>query len=96
MPTWSLPLRVKLAWIVAIVFDLLQWALFPFMVEGAASPLVDALDLVACLILVFLLGWHWVFLPSAAVELLPAADLAPTWMLAVYWVTKKGGSGLLK
>jgi hypothetical protein len=36
-----------------------------------------------------LLGWHWAFLPSAAAELIPGADLFPTWTAAVWFVTRQ-------
>jgi hypothetical protein len=34
-------------------------------------------------VLSYLLGWHWEFLPSFLVELVPGADLVPLWTLAV-------------
>jgi hypothetical protein len=38
---------------------------------------------VVCIILSLLLGWHLAFLPSFAVKLIPVADFAPTWTIAV-------------
>ena len=43
---------------------------------------------VAALVLWRLLGWHWVLIPSFVVELLPVAELAPTWTAAVWWMTR--------
>jgi len=37
---------------------------------------------------VVLLGWHVAFLPAFVVELLPVADLFPTWTIAVLYVTR--------
>jgi hypothetical protein len=36
-----------------------------------------------------LLGWHWAFLPTMAAELIPGADLFPTWTAAVWFVTRQ-------
>ena len=71
------------AFIVAICADALEWGLLPFFSEGFASPVEDILDIVTCIILTMLLGWHLAFLPSFAVKLIPVADFAPTWTLAV-------------
>ena len=34
-----------------------------------------------------ILGWHWALAPSFLFELLPIADVAPTWTLAVWIIT---------
>lgn len=77
------PLRLKAAWAVAVGVDALQFFLLPTTIEGGFSPLEDGLDLVAMALLWALVGWHWAFLPSLVVKLLPVADLAPTWTLAM-------------
>lgn len=74
---------------VALVADFLQVVLFPFFFEGAASPFNDALDLAVAAILTSLLGWHWVFLPSFAGEMIPGLDMAPFWTGAVFYVAMK-------
>ena len=83
--------RILIAGAVALLADFLQVILFPFFFEGAASPFDDALDIAVAAILTALLGWHWVFLPSMAAELVPGLDLAPFWSGAVLYVatTKK-------
>ena len=81
--------RRRIAWTVAIAADALQWALFPFMVEGLASPLSNVVDVAACAAMVWLLGWNIAFLPSFAVKLLPVVDLVPTWTAAVWLATRK-------
>lgn len=41
--------------------------------------------------LIKLLGFHWAFLPTLAVEAIPGLDLAPTWTAAVLLVTATEG-----
>lgn len=79
----------RLAWLVAIAVDAIQAVAFPIFVEGALSPANAVLDVVAALLLTRLLGWHWAFLPSLAVELIPGADMFPTWTAAVWYVTRR-------
>ena len=78
--------RLGIAFGVAALADLLQIFLFPLFIEGALSPLNDVVDVAVGGSLTLLLGWHWVFLPSFAAELVPGLDLAPTWLAAVGWV----------
>jgi hypothetical protein len=79
----------RLAWIIAMAADAIQIAGLPFFVEGAVSPADSVLDLVVAFLLIRLLGWHWAFLPSLAAELIPGADLFPTWTAAVWFVTRQ-------
>jgi len=85
----SLRPEQRLAWAVAIGADALQVIAFPFFAEGAVSPADSLLDLLVAVILIRLLGWHWAFLPSLAAELIPGADLFPTWTAAVWFVTRQ-------
>jgi hypothetical protein len=78
-----------MAWAVATIADALQILAFPLFAEGGLSPADDALDLVVAVILTRLLGWHWAFLPALMVEVIPGADLIPTWTAAVYLVTRQ-------
>ena len=75
--------------ILAIVADVLQIVIFPLVVEGAASPADDVLDLAIGGALTYLLGWHWEFLPSFLAKLVPGVDLVPFWTLAVANVYRK-------
>ncbi|MFZ3342270.1 MAG: hypothetical protein WA213_15400 [Terriglobales bacterium] len=84
----SLKPEHRLAWLVAVAADALQIFAFPFFAEGAISPADSALDLFVAFVLIRLLGWHWAFLPSLAAELIPGADLFPTWTAAVWFVTR--------
>ena len=79
----------RLAWAIAIAADTLQIAAFPFFAEGGLSPADSLLDLVVGFMMIRLLGWHWAFLPTLAAELIPGADLFPTWTAAVWFVTRQ-------
>jgi hypothetical protein len=84
--------RFRAAMVLALIADALQIVVFPLFVEGAASPADDILDLGIGAVLVRLLGWHWEFLPSFFVKLLPGVDLIPLWTMAVasvYWKSKR-------
>ena len=81
--------RLRTAMILAIAADLLQLVVFPMFVAGAMSPADDVLDLGVAGALTFLLGWHWEFLPSFLVKLVPGVDLVPLWTIAVANVYRK-------
>ena len=81
--------RIRAAFAIAAVADLLQIAVFPLFIEGAASPADDVLDLAVAGALSYLLGWHWEFLPSFLGKLVPAVDFVPLWTLAVANVYRK-------
>jgi hypothetical protein len=81
--------RLKAALALAIIADIVQMGVFPLVIEGAASPADDLVDLCVGGALTFLLGWHWEFLPSFAGKLLPGVDLVPLWTLAVANVYRK-------
>lgn len=76
----------------AVAVDAVQLFAVPAFFGGAASPLNDALDLMAGSAFVLLLGWHLAFLPTFVAELVPALDLFPTWTTAVLFVTRRGGA----
>ncbi len=67
----------------AVLADLVQFGILPLFIEGALSPLNDALDVVVCAVLLGMLGWHIALLPALVAELIPVANVAPTWTLAV-------------
>ena len=75
--------------LLAIAADALQLVVFPLFVAGAISPADDILDLGIGAMMVHLLGWHWEFLPSFLVKLVPGVDLVPLWTLAVANVWRK-------
>jgi hypothetical protein len=80
--------RIRIARVIAISADALQLGLFPFFGVGGLSILNDGLDIVIGLVLIFLVGWHFAFLPTFVAELLPGLDLVPTWTLAVWFATR--------
>jgi hypothetical protein len=77
------------AWLVAVVADSLQLVAWPLFGEGALSVADAALDSFVAVVLTRLLGWHWAFLPTFVVELIPGLDLFPTWTAAVFFVTRQ-------
>jgi hypothetical protein len=81
--------RFRAAMTMAIIADALQILLLPLFVEGAASPADDVLDLGVGAALVYLLGWHWEFLPSFLAKSVPGVDLVPFWTMAVANVYRK-------
>ena len=82
------PERVRLARLVALAADFLQIMAFPLFFSGAASVPNAMLDFAVASFLVFLLGWHWAFIPTFLAEMVPVLDLFPTWTAAVYFVTR--------
>src|ERR1022692_682908 len=85
----SAGLRLRVAFLLAILADALQLAVIPLFVEGAESPAADIVDVAMAAAMFFLLGWHWEFLPSFAAKLIPGVDLVPLWTLAVANVYRK-------
>lgn len=73
---------------VGIIADTVQLALFPLFVEGFTSAFNDVLDVVVCILLVSLIGWSPLFVPTFLVEMLPFGDLAPSWTIAVFMATR--------
>jgi len=69
------PQRVRLAYAVAVATDVLQLALGPF---GWAFA-DELLDVAAMALTWRLIGFHPLLLPTFALELLPVADMLPTW-----------------
>jgi hypothetical protein len=81
--------KFRTAMLVAIAADALQLFFIPLFAEGAMSPADDVLDVGVAAAMVHLLGWHWEFLPSFLVKLVPGVDLVPLWTLAVANVWRK-------
>jgi len=77
----------RVAWIVAIGVDATQ-ALLPIVFGAGVVPWEIALDLITMGVLTRLIGWHWAFLPTFAIELVPIVDLVPTWTAAVWFATR--------
>ena len=67
--------RARFAYAVAVTTDLLQLFLGPF---GWAFA-DELLDMAAMILTWRLIGFHPLLLPSFVLELLPVADMLPTW-----------------
>jgi hypothetical protein len=75
--------RKRVALGVAALSDLAQWAFFPVLSEGAASPFEVALDVCTALVILLVVGFQWRLAIALAVELVPGLDLFPTWTAVV-------------
>jgi hypothetical protein len=73
---------------IAICADLIQICFVPVFLEGFASPVDDVCDVVVCVMLSWLIGFHVAFLPSFFIKLVPFAEIAPTWTIAVLIATR--------
>ena len=78
---------------VAVAVDAVQIAFIPAFAGGALSPLNDVLDVVVALLMMYLVGWHFAFLPTFVAELIPGLGLFPTWTAAVWFATRGRAAG---
>jgi len=74
-PPLLTPARVRLAYTIAVTTDALQFLLGPVGWAGAD----EILDVAATALLWRVLGFHPLLLPTFLIELLPIADMLPTW-----------------
>jgi hypothetical protein len=74
-PPTLTPVRIRAAYAIAIATDVLQFVLGPL---GWAFA-DEILDTIAAVAMWRLLGFHPLLLPTFVIELLPVADLLPTW-----------------
>jgi len=81
--------QFKSAMLLAVLADAVQLIVFPLFAPGALSPADDLLDLAVAGMMTHLLGWHWEFLPSFLIKLVPGVDLVPCWTIAVANVWRK-------
>jgi len=72
-------LRIALALAIAVVADGLQFLLGPLGWPGADQ----AIDVVAMGLASWVIGFHWLLLPTFVMELVPALDSLPTWTACV-------------
>jgi hypothetical protein len=82
------PGRIRLAFVVGILADVLQLPVSLSLLAGfiPAEGLDAAIDVIAAVLVNWLLGFHWALLPSFAVKLIPVVDVAPTWTACVAYV----------
>lgn len=83
--------RVLAARVIALAADFIQIGVLPLLGGGILSPFDEIIDVAIGIVMVWLVGWHIAFLPTLLVELLPVADVFPTWTVAVLYVTRGGG-----
>jgi hypothetical protein len=88
--------RIMVAYAIAVIADMLE-----FPIAGAEATLVGAplgegaafvLDCIVMGAMTKILGFHWMFLPTFCVEVIPGIDLLPTWVgcvAFVVWQRKK-------
>jgi len=85
--------RIIVAYTVAIVADLLELPISALELTVIGAPvamfLSFVLDAVVFGIMMFLLGFHWLFLPSFLVEVVPGLDMLPTWVGCVFFVVRQ-------
>lgn len=82
------PRRIKAAFAVGVIADILQLPVSLSLLAGfvPAEGLDAAIDVVAAVVVNWLLGFHWALLPSFALKLVPILDVAPTWTACVAYV----------
>jgi hypothetical protein len=72
-------IRIVIALTIAVIADGLQFFLGPL-----AWAFVDqAIDVVAMVLTGWVVGFHWLLLPTFALELFPLLDELPTWTACV-------------
>lgn len=77
------PEKIKQAYIIAIVADMIQLPVFIAMLTGILTVPSEALDItldIATMLLISrAVGFHWALLPCFVLEALPGVGLIPTW-----------------
>ena len=69
--------RMALAFLVAALADAIS---FP---ADAYPPIEWGVDATTAIALIFILGFHWQFVPALIVEAIPGLMLFPSWVAAV-------------
>lgn len=75
--------RKMLALGLAGASDLARLVFAPVFIEGAASPLDVALDLVTAVAILLAVGFQWRLAIALVTELIPGLDLFPSWTAVV-------------
>ena len=84
--------RVVAAFTIAVIADILEFPITAAENLSMGALLVPSeaadvfLDCVVMAAMTKLLGFHWLFLPSFLVEVVPELDLLPTWVGCVAYV----------
>jgi hypothetical protein len=81
--------RILIAYAVAILADLIEFPITAAEVTVVAAPAAEGMafvvDAIVFGIVTKLLGFHWLFLPSFLVEVVPGLDMLPTWVDCVFF-----------
>jgi hypothetical protein len=90
--------RKAVALAVAGAVDMLQMFIVPLVVEGAASPVEDVLDVFAAVVLTAICGFKWQFVLAFFMELVPGLDILPTWSAVALLIpsSASGGGGVVR
>ena len=83
--------RIAAAVAVAVAADICSFAIGPFGITFAD----EIIDVAVMGIESWLLGFHWMFLPTFVIEVVPLVDALPTWtacVLAVVAIRKRAAS----
>lgn len=84
------PLRIRAAFAVAVIADLLQFPINLGYATGLLAIPAEAadvgVDFAAMILTMGLIGFHWALLPSLALEAIPFVDALPTWTACVAFV----------
>jgi hypothetical protein len=78
-PVVLTPSRTRLAYVIAVAADVVQFLLGPIGWAGG-DAIVDVAAMIATS---WLLGFHPLLLPTFVLELVPIADLLPSWTACV-------------
>jgi len=85
--------RIIIAYAVAVVADLIEFPIsaaeFSVVGAGAGEFAAFVVDAIVFGVMTKLLGFHWMFLPSFCVEVIPGLDLLPTWVGCVFLVVRQ-------
>ncbi|MGP8201167.1 MAG: hypothetical protein ACLQU4_16880, partial [Limisphaerales bacterium] len=84
--------RILLAYAIAVIADVLEFPItglenFTFGFGLIPGEIVaGVLDCMVMGAMIILLGFHWLFLPTFVVEVIPEIDMLPTWVGCVAYV----------
>jgi hypothetical protein len=85
--------RIVIAYVVAIAADLIEFPLTAIELTVIGAPVAEfiafIIDAFVFGVMFKLLGFHWMFLPSFCVEVIPGLDMLPTWVGCVWFVVRQ-------
>jgi hypothetical protein len=85
--------RILIAYAVAVVADLIEFPIsaveLPVVVAPVGEFVAFVVDAIVFGVMTKLLGFHWMFLPSFCIEVIPGLDMLPTWVGCVFFVVRQ-------